>query len=106
MILRNIKHIYILNFDIINTPSKSSVKKWLDNSTFYWFLVVMNKKSNNKSFFKANFYSQIDVIFSLKSEFQRSFELSVAVKKLLQYQFLNTIQSLSCDSFFNSLNYV
>ncbi len=76
------------------------------NSALYWFLVVINKKSNNKSFFKANFYSQIAVVFSVKSEFERNFELSLAVKKLLRYQFLNSVQSVFCYSFFNGLNYV
>jgi hypothetical protein len=29
------------------------------------------------------FYSQLDVVFSLESEFERNFELSNAIKKLL-----------------------
>ncbi len=50
------------------------------------------------------FYSQLDLVFSLESEFERNFELSNAIKKLLLYQFLTSVQSVFCDSFFNGIN--
>jgi hypothetical protein len=50
------------------------------------------------------FYIQLDVVFSLKSEFERNFQLSNAIKKLLRHQFLTSVQSVFCDSSFNGLN--
>jgi hypothetical protein len=59
------------------------------NTAFYRFLIISNKKSDIKIFFTVVFHSQLDVNFILESEFERNFKLSVAVKKLLRYQFLN-----------------